>query len=82
VRLPKLERTGSPWGRVVSASVAGAQRAPAWRGSTFHSAGTVACPSFSGPAADADRPALGLRAYGVPVELVACASVRELAPAC
>jgi len=29
--------------------------------------------------ADAERLALALRAYGVPVELVACASVRELA---
>jgi hypothetical protein len=35
--------------------------------------------SFAGRAADAGRLALALRAYGVPVELVACASVRELA---
>jgi hypothetical protein len=34
---------------------------------------------LSGPAADAERLAFALRAYGVPVELVACASVRELA---
>jgi hypothetical protein len=34
---------------------------------------------LSGRAADAERLALALRAYGVPVELVACASVRELA---
>ncbi len=32
-----------------------------------------------GRGADAERLALALRAYGVPVELVACASVRELA---
>lgn len=36
---------------------------------------------LSGRAADAERLALSLRAYRVPVELVACASVRELARA-
>jgi hypothetical protein len=69
----------SLWGRVVECE-RGWRAACAYPARLYLPLGRHGRLSFlSGPAADAERLALALRIYGVPVELVACASVRELA---
>jgi hypothetical protein len=67
------------WGRVVECEH-GWRAARAYPAQLFLPLGRQGRLSFlSRRAADAERLALALRAYGVPVELVACTSVRGLA---